>query len=260
MNSIFLENKRGFISKEPGVRDLGEEPVFQRIFEVPVASSGTGEGIAEAPGASNASNDGGSMNTASTEDVGSAGSAGGAGDAGDVENEVEIKAKAEGGNITSQSSQNSGLTNQQPEVVIPTYRTPSREETISNPLRTASRSLLLLLPTPILTEPSGTCRPSQNQKLIQAAIESKQTEAIYKRKPRAQRCREEREVLRDPSLCLAVKQQQINEVANLAVVLELHLANYDVFRAKANKEELDRQIPILKTYQEAISNPIYRAI
>jgi hypothetical protein len=267
-NPIFLENKRGFISKEPGVRDLGEEPVFQRIFGVPEASSGTGGGIAEAPGASNAasnaSNDGGSMNTASTEgtasteDVGSAGSAGGARDVGDVENEVEIEAEAEGGNITGKSGQNSGLTNQQPEVVIPIYRTPSREEPISNPSRTASRSSLSPSPTPIPTEPSGTCRPSRIRKPTQAAIESKQTEAIYGRKPRAQRRREEREASRDPSLRLAVEQQRINEVANLAVALELHLADHNAFKANAN-DELNGQIPIPKTYQEAINDPTYGA-
>jgi hypothetical protein len=165
-NPIFLENKQGFISKEPGVQDLGEEPVFQRIFGVPEASSGTRGGIVEALGANNTGDRDGSIDTAGTGGIGGAGGA--EDDAGDdaedntsnVKNNVSVenKAEAEDSNITSQSSQNSGLTNQRLEVAIPTHRTPSLGETISNPLRTASEQLLSPLPIPILIEPSG--RPS----------------------------------------------------------------------------------------------------
>jgi hypothetical protein len=36
--------------------------------------------------------------------------------------------------------------------------------------------------------------------------------------------------------------------------MELYLGNHDTFRAR---EEVKEQIPILKTYQEAVSNPTY---
>ena len=119
-NPIFLENKRGFISKEPGIRDLKEEPVFQRIFKVPAASSGTGGGIIIAPGANDASNGGGSTSTAG------AGSAEGAGGTTSGENDVEGPTEVKNGNIDG-SSQNSGPTNQNIEVVIPTYGQTSQE-------------------------------------------------------------------------------------------------------------------------------------
>jgi hypothetical protein len=44
-------------------------------------------------------------------------------------------------------------------------------------------------------------------------------------------------------------------MANLAVAMELYLSNHNTFRAR---EEVKEQIPILKTYQEAVSNPTYR--
>lgn len=47
-------------------------------------------------------------------------------------------------------------------------------------------------------------------------------------------------------------------MANLAVALELHLADNNAFKAKANNE-IYGQIPIPKTYQEAISDPTYGA-
>jgi hypothetical protein len=43
-------------------------------------------------------------------------------------------------------------------------------------------------------------------------------------------------------------------MANLVVAIELYLANYNTFRAR---EEVKEQVPILKTYQEAVSNPTY---
>jgi hypothetical protein len=43
-------------------------------------------------------------------------------------------------------------------------------------------------------------------------------------------------------------------MANLAVAMELYLGNYDAFRAR---EEAKEQIPIPKTYLEAINDPIY---
>jgi hypothetical protein len=46
-------------------------------------------------------------------------------------------------------------------------------------------------------------------------------------------------------------------VTNLAIALELHLADYNTFKAKVNK--IYGQIPIPKTYQEAINDPIYKA-
>jgi hypothetical protein len=44
----------------------------------------------------------------------------------------------------------------------------------------------------------------------------------------------------------------------LAYLLELHLADHNAFKAKVN-EELNGQIPIPKTYQEAINDPTYGA-
>jgi hypothetical protein len=43
-------------------------------------------------------------------------------------------------------------------------------------------------------------------------------------------------------------------MANLAVAMELYLGNHDAFRAR---EEAKEQIPIPKTYLEAINDPIY---
>jgi hypothetical protein len=41
------------------------------------------------------------------------------------------------------------------------------------------------------------------------------------------------------------------------VAIKLYLANYDAFRAKANKEAHGQAILILKTYYKAINNPTY---
>lgn len=101
-NPMFLENKRGFISKEPGIRDLREEPVLQRAFEVPATSSGTGGGITTALGANNASNKNGSTSTASAE-----GTPG--------ENGVD-EAEVESGSIGDEGGQSTDLTNQRPEI------------------------------------------------------------------------------------------------------------------------------------------------
>jgi hypothetical protein len=44
-------------------------------------------------------------------------------------------------------------------------------------------------------------------------------------------------------------------MANLAIAIELYLGNHDAFKAR---EEVKEQIPIPKTYLEAINDPIYR--
>jgi hypothetical protein len=89
----------------------------------------------------------------------------------------------------------------------------------------------------------------------QAAIEARETEVIYGQKPRTQRHREEREAVKDPSLyCQDAKLRQIIAMANLVVAMELYLSDHDAFRAR---EEVKEQIPIPKTYQEAVSNLTY---
>jgi hypothetical protein len=44
-------------------------------------------------------------------------------------------------------------------------------------------------------------------------------------------------------------------MVNLVVAIELYLSNYNAFRAR---EKVKKQIPIPKTYQEAVSNPTYK--
>jgi hypothetical protein len=43
-------------------------------------------------------------------------------------------------------------------------------------------------------------------------------------------------------------------MANLAIAMELYLGDHDAFKAR---EEVKEQIYILKTYLEAINDPIY---
>jgi hypothetical protein len=43
-------------------------------------------------------------------------------------------------------------------------------------------------------------------------------------------------------------------MANLVVAMELYLGDYNAFRAR---EEVKKQIPIPKTYQEVVSDPTY---
>jgi hypothetical protein len=82
-------------------------------------------------------------------------------------------------------------------------------------------------------------------------------ETIYGQKPRTQRRREEREAAKDPSPRQDAKLRRVNKIANLAVAIELYLADNDTFRAKANKEAYGQAILILKTYQEAINDPTH---
>jgi hypothetical protein len=70
-----------------------------------------------------------------------------------------------------------------------------------------------------------------------------------------QRRREEREAVKDPSpRHKDAEARQITTMANLAVAIELYLGDHDAFRAR---EEVKEQIPIPKTYQEAVSDPTY---
>lgn len=231
-NPIFLENKRGFISKEPGVRDILDEPMFQRILGVPKTSSETGEGIIGVP-------EGTDLDGATTNDAGMEYGSTRTEDAANRDvDEVVNKARAEAGSHQSFNSTNQRLENEpQPSLLRPTSQPPT-------------------LPT--TPEPSDAHRPSRIRKPTLAAIESKQTETIYGRKPQAQRRREEREAVKDPSpRPQAVEQQQIQEVANLAVALEHYLSDHNAFQAKAKTEEFSGQIPIPKTYREAINDPTY---
>jgi hypothetical protein len=79
---------------------------------------------------------------------------------------------------------------------------------------------------------------------------------IYGRKPRTQRRREEREAVKDPSpRHQDAEARRITTMANLVVAMELYFSDHDAFKAR---EEVKEQIPILKTYQEAVSDPTYR--
>jgi hypothetical protein len=58
-NPLFLERKQGFISKEAGNQDFGQDLAFQKVFEVPLgpsASSGTRGDSTEASGARDKTN------------------------------------------------------------------------------------------------------------------------------------------------------------------------------------------------------------
>jgi transposase InsO family protein len=250
-NPIFLENKRGFISKEPGVRDIRDEPAFQRIFEETTVPTAIGDGIG----------------TVSNE----VGVSGGAGSA--TREDVDISVEVGGSEpIEGDDSQSFELTNQSAGMNSPpnnvespgSQRTVQRDSTSRSPQPDPSQpepagpaGPIQPLLQPSRTGSSSLLRSNRIRKPTQAAIESKQTEALYGRKPRAQHRREEREALRDPSpRLLAAEQQRIHEVANLAVALELHLNDHDAFRTKA-KTEFNGQIPIPKTYEEAIRDPIY---
>jgi hypothetical protein len=173
INPLFLERKQGFISKEAGNRDLGGDLAFQKVFNKvylgSLGSSGTRGGITEALGARDAS-------STSTTGAGGATSSG--------KNKAEVKAKDIG---------KDGQRLPRIEVVIPQYK----------PLE-APQSNLPIQPSPTRTTPPLPPREVSSRQIrrpTQAAIEARETEAIYGQKPRTQRCRKEREVVKDSSSC-----------------------------------------------------------
>jgi hypothetical protein len=225
-NPIFLENKRGFITREPGSRDIGTEAAYWKAYGGNITlPSELGSG--------------GGSSVPKEAEIRPAGSAVAAGidSEKEIEDEVEDEVISEESLDMGEGGRNIGsenIVNQNPDSDSPAYINQSTPPSTSE-LRQSSRI----------------------RKPTTAAIESKQSEQIYGRKPRAQRRQEAREEARSASYRRTKhEQQRIHEVANLAVALELYLGDQDefAFKAIAKPNEL---IPIPESYQEAINDPIY---
>ena len=96
----------------------------------------------------------------------------------------------------------------------------------------------------------------------QASLDSQATEEIYGRKSRQERRREEREALRSParsSRAQVHESKRLNEVANLAVTMEMFISEDDEYALLADdslsgyNQNLNR-VPIPSSYEEAVND------
>uniref|UniRef100_A0A093XC52 Retrovirus-related Pol polyprotein from transposon TNT 1-94 n=1 Tax=Talaromyces marneffei PM1 TaxID=1077442 RepID=A0A093XC52_TALMA len=121
-------------------------------------------------------------------------------------------------------------------------------ESSTNPERILIESESTLAPTTTLRRTDRVRKPTQ------AVLESAATEAIYRRKSRQGRRQEAREASKDTtSRTSLAREARLQEVANLAVAIELLLGDNDEFAYNAVKTE--GEIPIPQTYEEAVNDP-----
>jgi hypothetical protein len=101
-------------------------------------------------------------------------------------------------------------------------------------------------------------RSERIRKPTQAAVESNETEKIYS-KSRQEKRREAREATIDKASPTAHEERRLREVANLAVAIELFLGDNDEFAYRMNPkfDIKGEQIPIPKTYEEAVNDPTF---
>ncbi|EED15089.1 conserved hypothetical protein [Talaromyces stipitatus ATCC 10500] len=139
----------------------------------------------------------------------------------------------------------------------------SQESTTSTTLDLAdpNPSTTPSLPKTSQQDASPKRRSERIRQPTQALIESQQTEQIYGRKSRQERRREEREAskvsITDSSSQVSHEETRLRETANLAVAIELLLGEDDEFALRVDKRLEGEQIPIPKTYEEAVNHPIY---
>lgn len=225
-NPIFLEDQRGFISDEAGEREFTNDDAYNNLIKKCCMFSNISTSHVDFSVLNHTVNP--IVNSAPTTDINPS--------------VLNHKDDVDATTTVNESHIQESITLSTPDLVDPTSLTitPSPE-------------------TPQLSAPMR--RSGRIRQPTQALAESQQTEQIYGRKSRQERRREERgaskAAIRSSSPQVSHEEIRLQEAANLAIAIELLLGEDDEFALRVDKRLEGEQIPIPKTYEEAVNHPIY---
>jgi transposase InsO family protein len=225
-NPNFLEDERGFISDEAGDREFANDEAYNSLIEKCCMFGNISTSHVDSSVRNHTINP--IINSAPTTVI--------------SPTVLDHKDDVDATTAVNESYNQEPITLTTPDLVDPTspITTPSTEAPQPNaPMRRSGRVRMQ----------------------TQALIESQQTDQIYGRKSRQERRREEREASKasttDSSSQVSHEETRLRETANLAVAIELLLGEDDEFALRVDKRLEGEQIPIPKTYEEAVNHPIY---